>query len=55
MCACCAQDEFFWHLEPLPCKPERLPTFDASHEMDMKRKRDGDRGRPVPPAISLIL
>lgn len=45
------QDNFFWLTDPKPCEPKDLPKFDASHELDMKRKRQADKERhQVPPA-----
>ena len=46
-CQCCtyAQDDFFWKDRPQPCEPSQMPTFDASHELNMKRKRDQEHGR----------
>jgi hypothetical protein len=37
------QDNFFWLTDPKPCEPKDLPKFDASHELDMKRKRQAER------------
>ena len=39
------QDDFFWSIMPLPFEETEMPTFDASHELDMKRKRHADRGQ----------
>lgn len=41
----CAQDDFFWHMPPQKCELGKLPKFDASHELDMKRKRQAERGQ----------
>ncbi|KAK9904109.1 hypothetical protein WJX75_004762 [Coccomyxa subellipsoidea] len=37
------RDNFFWLTDPKPCEPKDLPKFDASHELDMKRKRQAER------------
>ncbi|CAL5220168.1 g2134 [Coccomyxa viridis] len=39
------KDDFFWSIMPLPFEETEMPTFDASHELDMKRKRHADRGQ----------
>ena len=39
------QDDFFWSINPLPLEEADMPKFEASHELDMKRKRHADRGQ----------
>lgn len=39
------QDDFFWSTMPLPLEEADMPKFEASHELDMKRKRHADRGQ----------
>ena len=41
--AVCAQNDFFWAMEPRPCDPKDLPKYEKSHELDMKRKRADNR------------
>jgi len=38
-----AQDPYLWKLPPMPCEPSALPKYDASHELDMKKKRHAER------------
>lgn len=38
-----AQDAYFWELPPKPCKESELPTYDASHELDMKKRRHAEK------------
>lgn len=38
-----AQDPYLWKLAPMPCDPAALPKYDASHELDMKKKRHAER------------
>ncbi len=44
-CGLCLQDDFFWHLLPKRCELGKMPKFEASHELDMKRKRQAERGQ----------
>ncbi len=39
------QDDFFWSIHPMPLEEADMPRFEASHELDMKRKRHADRGQ----------
>ncbi len=39
------QDDFFWSIMPLPYEESEMPPYEASHELDMKRKRHADRGQ----------
>lgn len=45
------QHQYFWQ-HPHPAKPEEMPRFEASHELDMKKLRDdkGRKGGPARPA-----
>ncbi|KAF2537811.1 hypothetical protein F2Q68_00022994 [Brassica cretica] len=36
--------EYFW-TDPLPCDPKSLPTYEASHEFQTKKKRQEQRQR----------
>ncbi|KAK9842364.1 hypothetical protein WJX81_008632 [Elliptochloris bilobata] len=36
-------DDYFWKLPPSACDPSALPTYDASHELDMKKRRHAER------------
>lgn len=39
----CLEKNGWFFTEPLPCEKDQLPTFEASHEMDMKAKRHAAR------------
>ena len=44
--ACChAQHDFFWSLHPQPTPEDKMPKREASHELDMKRKRQAERSQ----------
>ncbi len=39
------QHDFFWSMDPKPLEEEDMPKFEASHELEMKRKRHAERNR----------
>ncbi|BGP63309.1 serine/threonine protein kinase, CMGC, CDC2/CDK sub [Rhodotorula toruloides] len=38
--------DWFW-TEPFPCEPSRMPTYEASHELDRRKARARPARRPV--------
>ena len=40
-----AQRDFFWNTHPQPTPEDKMPKREASHELDMKRKRQAERGQ----------
>ena len=42
---CHAQHDFFWSMLPQPTPEDKMPKREASHELDMKRKRQAERGQ----------
>lgn len=50
-----AQRDFFWNTHPQPTPEDKMPKREASHELDMKRKRQAERGQRQDVSLSVQL